>query len=148
MKSIISKSLMLISFCTVLFAFKSMPGGESFEILLNNELIVQKHGGEMNSVKNIRLNKGSQTDQLTIKYNHCGRNAKNRIITIRNDQNEILRLFRFDDAATAYSPMLINVKDLSSIKKTNSNSLKMYYSSTELTDGRQLANFQFTDVAK
>jgi hypothetical protein len=148
MKSIISKSLTLILFCTALFAFKAMPGGESFEILLNNELLVQKHGNEMNSVKSIRLNEGSQKDQLAIKYNHCGRTAKNRIITIRNVQNEILQLFRFDDVATPYSPMVINVKDLVSIKKANGNNLKMYYSSTELTDGRQLATVQFTDAAK
>ena len=148
MKSTISKSFTLTILSVALFAFTSKPGGESFEILLNNELIVQKHGNEMNSVKNIRLNEGTQKDQLTIKYNHCGRAAKNRIITIRNVQNEILQLYRFDDVATPYSPMVINVKDLVTIKKRNGNNLKMYYSSTELKDGRQLATFQFTDASK
>ncbi len=102
----------------------------------------------MNNIKNIRLYQGSQNDQLTVKYNHCGRNAKNRIITIRNVKNEILKLYQFEDATTAYSPMVINVKDLVNIKKINGNNLKMYYSSSQLTEGRQLAAVAITDIAK
>lgn len=148
MKSIIIKSMTLLFICAGLFAFTAKPGGESFEILLNNKLLIQKHGSDMDNIKNIRLYEGSQTDQLTIKYNHCGRNAKNRIITIRNVKNEILKLYQFDDAATPYSPMVINVKDFVNIKKENSNTLKMYYSSSQLTEGRQLAGVVISDVAK
>jgi hypothetical protein len=143
MKRIISKALALVTVCTFLFSFTLKPGGEGFEIFLNNKVIIQKFGTEINSVQNLSLNNSSADDKLTIKYHHCGRVGKNRIITIKDAQNNSLKEFRYADGSSQVSYMLVNVKDLASLKKGNNSVLKLFYSSSELPSGRVLATMNF-----
>jgi len=138
MKSIISKTMALVAICTTLFSFSTKPGGEGFEIYLNNKVVLQQYGGDMNTVKSLQLTQSSPADQLTIKYHHCGKVGKNRIVTIKDNQNKVLKEFRYADAATPVSAMAVNVKDILSLKKGSGNSLKLYYSSSELPKGRML----------
>ena len=44
MKSIISKSMLVLAICATLFSFRNKPGGEGFEIYLNNKVVVQQFG--------------------------------------------------------------------------------------------------------
>ena len=139
MKSIISKPMVLITICTTLFSFSPNPGGEGFEIYLNNKAVIQQYGNEMNIVKSLHLNQGSSDDQLTIKYHHCGKVGKNRIIAIKDGQNKVLKEFRYADVATPFAAMALKIKDIIYLGKANNNSLKLFYSSSELQDGRVLA---------
>jgi hypothetical protein len=143
MKRIISKALALVTVSTFLFSFTLKPGGEGFEIFLNNKVIIQKFGTEINSVQNLSLNNSSAGDKLIIKYHHCGRVGKNRIITIKDAQNKSLKEFHYADAGSTVSSMLVNVKDLYSLKKVYNGTLKLFYSSTELPAGRVLATINF-----
>ncbi len=144
MKSIISKTMVLVTICATLFSFSSKPGGEGFEIYLNNKAVIQQYGNEMNTVKSLNLNQSLSNDQLTIKYHHCGKVGKNRVVTIKDGQNKVLKEFRYADAATPVAAMALNVKDIVSLKKGNNNSLKLSYSSSELPDGRVLATISLT----
>ncbi len=144
MKSIISKTTVLVAICTTLFSFSTKPGGEGFEIYLNNKVVLQQYGGDMNTVKSLQLKSSSTTDKLTIKYHHCGKVGKNRVITIKDGQNKVLKEFRYTDAATPVSAMAINVKDILSLKKVSSSTLKLFYSSSELPNGRVLASINTT----
>ena len=139
MKSIISKSMAFVAICATLFSFTPKPGGEGFEISLNNKVILQQFGSQMDAVKSMALNQGSYNDQLTIKYHHCGKVGKNRVVTIKDGQNKTLKEWHFADAATPVAAMAVNVKDILSLKKGSSNTLKLYYSSSELPAGRVLA---------
>lgn len=139
MKSIISKPMALVVICAILSSFSPKPGGEGFEIYLNNKVVLQQYGGDMNTVKSLQLTQSSAADQLTVKYHHCGKIGKNRIITIKDGQNKVLKEFRYTDAATPVSAMAINVKDILSLKK-GSSTLKLFYSSSELPNGRVLAS--------
>ena len=140
MKSIISKAMSLVAIAATLLSFSPKPGGEGFEISLNNKVLIQRFGNEMNNVSSLQLNPTSSNDQLIIKYHHCGRVGKNRVITIRDGQNDLLKEFRYADVSTAVGAMSLPVKDILNLKKGNANTLKLYYSSTELPNGRLLTS--------
>lgn len=139
MKKIISKTLALIAICTTLFSFAPKPGGEGFEIYLNNRLLVQRFGNEMNNSSNLQLASATANDQLVIKYHHCGQVGKNRVITIKDEQNNVLKVFRYTDAAKPVLAISVPVKDILSLKKENT-ALRLYYSSAELPNGRMLTS--------
>ena len=139
MKSIINKSMALIAICTALLSFSPKPGGEGFEIYLDNKLLVQRYGNEMNAVQTLECSQSSSASRFIIKYYHCGKVGKNRIITIKDGQNNILKDFHYPDAGTPTGVMALDVKDVRNLKKGTA-SLKLFYSSSELPNGRLLAS--------
>lgn len=139
MKSIISKTVSLVAIATTLLSFTSNFGGEGFEISLNGKVVLQQFGKEMQAVKTLQLNSASPNDKLTVRYHHCGNVGKNRILTIKDGQNKLLKEWRFKDVPTAVGDMSCRVQDLISLKKGSNTVLKLYYSSSELPEGRQLA---------
>jgi hypothetical protein len=139
MKSIISKTIMLVAIAVTLLSFTSNFGGEGFQISLNGKVVLQQYGKEMDIIKTLQLNSASANDMLTIRYHHCGKIGKNRIVTIKDGQNNIVKEWRFKDSQTAFDEMSCPVKDFLGLKKGNEQVLKLYYSSSELPDGRQLA---------
>jgi hypothetical protein len=141
MKSIISKSTALLVTALVLISFTPNFGGEGFEIYLNGKVVLQQFGKDLNNVKNLQLNAGSPNDKLTIKYHHCGRVGKNRIVTIKDGQDKLLKEWRFKDAATPVSDMSCNVKDILDLQTKNNRVYKIFYSSSELPNGRHLVSF-------
>ena len=147
MKSIISKTMALLAVCTALFSFSTKPGGEGFEIYVNNKVMIQKFGNEINTVQSLQLDQSLSNAQITIKYHHCGKVGKNRIVTIKDGQNKILKEFRYADVATPVAAMALNVKDILNLKKINSPLLKLYYSSTELTKERLLTTIVTTTAS-
>lgn len=140
MKSIISKSLVIVLISAGLFSFSTKTGGEGFEIYLNNKVVLQQYGSDMDNVKSLSLKQNSAEDQLTIRYHHCGRIGKNRVVTIKDGYDKILKEFRYPDAVTPVSAMIINVRDILSLKKGSNITLKLFYSSTELPKGRVLVS--------
>ena len=106
MKSIISKIMMPVVILVSLLSFSSKfpqgseRGGEGFEISLNDKVLLQKYGNDMNNVKSLQLNQSSPNDKLSIRYHHCGRIGKNRIVTIKDGQNKMLKEWRFTDVST------------------------------------------------
>jgi hypothetical protein len=139
MKKIISKTWALVAIAAALLSFTPNFGGEGFEILVNGKMVVQKFGGDMDHVKFLELSRTQPTDKLSVKYYHCGRVGKNRTITIKDADEQTLKVFRFTDVSNPVGEMSCTIQDLLSLRKGNSNVLKMYYSSTELPKGRQLA---------
>ncbi len=140
MKSIISKAVTLLALPAVLFSFSPKPGGEGFEIYLGSKLLTQQFGSKVNDVKTLQIEQGSANELLTIKYYHCGKVGKNRVLTIKDGQNKILKEFHFADASTQTNGMCCNVKDIAVLRKGNNNTFKLYYSSSELPNGRLLAS--------
>ena len=119
------------------FSFSVLPGGEGFEISLNDKVIVQRFGNDMNNVQTLQLNSAKANDKLIIKYYHCGRVGKNRVISFKDEQNNVIKEIHFDDVNNPVAAMSLLVKDIMSLKKGNT-TLKLYYSSSELPKGRML----------
>ncbi len=145
MKSLLSKTMALFAIGIALFSFSPKPGGEGFEIFLNNKVVLQQYGKDINTVKSLQLSQVSPDDKLTVKYHHCGKVGKNRVITIKDAQNNTLKEFRYNDASTPVSAMEIKMKEILNLKK--SSSLKLCYTSTELPDGRMLASLSTTNTS-
>jgi len=143
MKSIISKTLTLVAIAAMLVSFTPNFGGEGFEISLNGKVLLKQYNKEMNQLKTLQLNAAAPNDVLTIRYYHCGKVGKNRVVTIKDGDGKILKEFLFRDVATEMGEMTCKVKDLLSLKKASNTVLKLYYASSELPDGRQLAAVSF-----
>ncbi len=139
MRKFISKTMAIAMISATLFSFSSKPGGEGFEISLNNKVVLQQYGVDMNNVKSLQLGQASSEDKLAVKYYHCGKVGKNRVITIRDAQDKVLKEFRYPDAAAPVSVMMIPVKDIMNLIKGNTG-LKLFYSSSELPNGRILVS--------
>lgn len=141
-----------IALVAAIFSF-STHGGEGFEVYLDDKLLVQQFGQNMKNVKTIQLDQNASQQQLVVRYHHCGQVAKNRVITIRDGKNKILREWKYANAAAAsvtnneYS-MPCKVKDIVGLLKTHPGKLNLYYTSSELPAGRLLLSITGTDVAK
>jgi hypothetical protein len=150
-KKFIAMASLLLPLCFALLSFSNGKGGEGFEIYLNNKLVLQQYGNQLNTVKSLQIDQRYSNDELTIKYYHCGRVGKSRSITIKDGQNKILKEWNFSDAAVANAAMTCKVKDILGLKKGNGTiTLNLYYSSSELPKGRQLASIvvESKNVAK
>jgi len=130
---------LLAIFSLSLFSFISPAGGEGFEIYLNNKLVLQKFGNDMDKVQTISLDESSLNGELSVKYHHCGRVGKNRVLTIKDADNKTLKEWKFGDVSQPSASMKCGVKEIYSLKLKNNAKLHLYYASSELPKGRMLA---------
>ena len=133
----------LIMLCTVLFSFtfktaETIFGGEGFEVYLNNKLILQQYGKDLTTAKMIKFDQSASNGELSIKYYHCGQVGKNRVVTIKDEQNVVLKQWKFGD--TKDSKLCCSMKDIFALPKLKEGkNVNLYYSSAELPNGRLLA---------
>lgn len=132
--------LSLVIVCAGFSSFTEIKGGEGFEIYLNKRLVLSQYGNEMKEAKSIELDPSSMNSQLSVKYYHCGRLAKDRVITIKDENNNLLKQWKFANETTSPSLMNCQVKEIFTLKKGDAKSLKLYYSSSELPAGRLLTS--------
>jgi len=140
---LLTLSAMLFSFSVKtaekFFPIKSDFGGEGFEVYLNNKLVLQQYGKEMNIVKSLQLDQSTGNGELAIRYYHCGRPGKSRILTIKDEQNVILKEWKFGDAKDAAAKVCCNVKDILALPKLKAGKkVNLFYASTEIPNGRML----------
>jgi len=122
-------------------AFSGGMGGESFEIYLNNKLVLQQFVYHNEGVKNFSLDKQSYNDQLTIYYNHCGKSGTGRTIQLKDGQNRVLKQWQFPDGEGARAPMTCKVKDILDLQKNaGATQISLVYFSRQLPAGRLLAS--------
>jgi len=137
-KLIVAKSL-LILICVTLFSFSSKRGGDSFEIVLNGKRVLQQFVYASKGVQTIQLTQTSDNDKLDIYYSHCGQVGKNRYITIKNEKDQPIKVWKLADAADKSRAMSFKLKDILSLRKNKTDKLNLFYSSSELPAGRTLA---------
>jgi hypothetical protein len=138
MKKIIGKSIAILAIAVITLSFSSTFGGEGFQISLNGKVLLEQYGKDMDAVKNLELTKALPNDKITIRYYHCGRIGKSRVVTVKDINDKTVKEWRYRDPNASVSDMSCSVQDFLSLKKKN-NVLKLYYSSSELPNGRQLA---------
>lgn len=134
-------SLALTTFCAVMLSFSpGKNGGEVFEIYLDGKLVMQQFGNDQKGVKSLQLDQRHSASTIMIKYNHCGRAGKNRNITIKDGKDNILKEWQFKDEPISIASMKFRVKEILDLRKSGLTTLKLYYSSSEMPKGRQLAS--------
>ena len=132
----------LIILCTILFSFtlktaETFFGGEGFEVYLDNKLILQQFGKDLDVVKTVQFDQNASKGELAIRYYHCGQAGKSRTVTIKDEQNVVLKQWKFGDEGTK---LCCNMKDVFALPKIKAGKkVNLYYSSAELPNGRLLA---------
>lgn len=137
MKKLILQSFLLLT-SAAFFSFNSNPGGEGFEVYVNGKLMVQRFGQEMNKPHTLRFETGTGNEMISIRYYHCGKMGKNRVLTVKDSRENILKSIRFADEKNSASEMTCRVSDLIDFPQSATGSLRLYYSSSEIPDGRLL----------
>lgn len=123
-----------------LFTFNAKAGGDSYEIYLNNKLILKQFVTQPLSISSLQLDKANLSDKLTIFYSHCGQPGKGRSLAIKDDKGNIVKQWKFADA-TELRGMIIPVKELLQLEKNNSKThLNLYYAAQQLPQGRMLTS--------
>ena len=137
--NLISVKSLLVLFCAVIFSFSPKTGGDSFEIWLNGKRILQQYVYIAKGVQTLALTSTSDNDKLDIYYSHCGQIGKSRYITIKDEKNKALKVWKFTDVTDKNAAMSFKLKDILSLRKNKTDKLNLFYSSHELPDGRLLA---------
>ena len=123
-----------------LFPTSGNSGGEGFEVYLNNKLILQQYGKNMETVKSIQLDQSASNGELAVRYYHCVQPGKSRVITIKDEQNVVLKEWKFGDARDAAAKVCCSVKDILALPKLKSGKkVNLYYTSAQLPKGKLLA---------
>jgi len=126
--------LLMTVVAVCLFSFTENPGGESFEVFLNEKLMISQHVMQKETATLV-IDPEAERDEIKVTYNHCGQTGKDRTVTITNAQNKVLKEFHFADAAS----MTFMVKDLALTGSSAKTKLHLVYASKELPKGRLLA---------
>jgi len=138
------KSLLVI-LCVGLFSFSNNRGGDSFEIWLNGKMMLQQFVHVSSAVQTLHLNVASANDKVDIYYRHCGQVGTDRYITIKDDNDRPLKVWKFADASGNNPAMSIKLKDISGLKKSKDSKLNIFYSSNELPKGKVLATLDVSN---
>jgi hypothetical protein len=136
------KVFTLITLCFTAFSFTTKFGLDSYEIYLNNTLILKQTVDKPLSLRTLQLDKAKENDQLRIKYTHCSHNGAgtDRSIVLKDEQGNKLKKWVFADATGSDFKMTIAVKELLQLQKThNDHELTLVYVARELPKGEVLA---------
>jgi len=148
LKPALVKTFTLIVLCLTAFSFISKAGGDRYEIYLNDKRIMQRYVGQLAvDVSSLQLDKTNYNDKLVIYYSHCGTAGKGRTILIKDEQNKVLKEWKFADATRDDASMSIPVKDILDLQKSNVNAnLGLYYFSSQyLPKGRMLTSIKLKE---
>ena len=127
--------------------FTARAGGvDSYEIYLNNKLLLKQFVTQPLTLNSLQLNKSNLNDELVIYYSHCGTTGKGRKITIRDEKGNTVREWKFANVSGSNTGMKLAVKELLQLEKQYAkNQLSIFYTSEQLPQGRMLTGVRFTD---
>ncbi|MEX2235113.1 MAG: hypothetical protein WD824_23320 [Cyclobacteriaceae bacterium] len=137
-KPLAIRSLALVAVCATLISFSAKIGGDSFTIYLNDKLMLQQDVTPDAGVRNFSLNVNNGDDVLKIHYSHCGKVGSGRSISIKNDDNKVLKTWNFSSNTSAV--MTFKVRDIPAAANAGNQKLFLVYSSKELPEGKLLAS--------
>lgn len=140
-KSFVAKPLMLLALFALLSSFSGSWGGDSYQVYVNNRLVLEQFVHNQKGVKTIALSQAGASDQVSVYYSHCGKTGRARNISLRDGKNNILKEWKFEDAGANGSKAAMNcrAKEILDVKKTSgADRLNLYYSSKELPEGKLL----------
>lgn len=133
-KASATRSLLLLAVGIILFSFTTNPGGDTFTIYLNDQLILRDVVLPASSVKTIALPPADVAAILKVHYSHCGKTGMERKLSIRSGGNKTLKTWSYKEDVD----MAINTKDLMTLSN-GGHPLNLVYASKEIPGGRVLA---------
>ncbi|CAL1517454.1 hypothetical protein [Chitinophaga sp. MM2321] len=137
------KVFALIILCFTAFSFTTKFGLDSYEIYLNNKLILKQSVNQPLSLRVLQLDKANENDQLRITYKHCTLKGAgtDRNIVLKDEKGNTLKNWSFADATGSDLSMVISVKELLLLEKNNAHhDLSLHYTAKELPKEQLLAS--------
>lgn len=133
----------------LLFSFSVPTGSHSVQVYLDSKLVIDQYlNFNKTNVPKLILDPAEKYSQVIVKYNECGRTVTGRTLSIKDDNNKVLRKWHFEGESTGYEEsMSCQVKDIFALKPNESNTLKLFYSSNEFPEGQQVAHVVMRDKA-
>ncbi len=138
--------VVLLSFIFCLSAFKAKAGLDSYEIYLNNKLILKQHVNQPLTLENLGLDASNINDRLVIHYSQCNapnKLCKSRSILVKDANGNTIKKWNFADAKDGNTGMVIPVKQLLQLEKSSLSKLSLFYIAEGHATGQLLANFHF-----
>lgn len=137
------KAFMLFALCLISFGFTARFGLDSYEIYLNNNLLLKQNINQPLNLRMLQLAKAKETDLLRINYRHCTTVkgvGTDRSILLKDEKGNTLKKWSFADATGSDLNMTVAVKELLALERSNKgHELNIYYTSKELPKGETLA---------
>ncbi|RDC55663.1 hypothetical protein DU508_15430 [Pedobacter chinensis] len=140
------KMFTLITLCFTVFGFTPKFGLDSYEISLNNKLVLKVAVNQPLSSRILQLAGAKQSDQLRINYTHCTTKTggTSRSIELRGNKGNVLKKWAFADGTHSNETMTIAIKELLLLRKGNAHhDLSLHYASHELPKGETLAFLKY-----
>jgi hypothetical protein len=140
----IGKAILLSFFFFNLFALSAKAGIDSYDIYLNNKLLIHQSMAEPFNLKDLPLTEANAGDKLVIRYSQCnapGKTGRHRSISVKDAGGRIVKEWKFSDAVGSNAEMVIPVKELLQIRKSATGTLSLCYSADE-HKGQELATLK------
>ena len=130
---------MLVALFAVLSSF-ALPGAHSFQLYVDSKLVVDQYVTRNTTIPKLTLDPAERNNEIILKYSECGRTVSGRTLTIKDEQNNILKEWHFDGTTSGYAdPMTLKVKDVVALKP-NKGAMKLFYTSNDFKEGQQVAS--------
>ncbi|AYB29940.1 hypothetical protein [Chryseolinea soli] len=141
-------ALLGVVLCFVLFGFSATSGAHNVQVYLDSKLVIDQYINQKVDAAKINLDLAENPSQLIVKYSECGRTVTGRKITLKDNDNKVLKVWEFAGSSTgAQEPMACTVKDILALKPKKSNTLKLFYSSDDFPQGQQFAYLVLSGTA-
>lgn len=135
------KTLLLLLLASV-FTMSATTGIDSFEIYLNNKLLLRHTMSEPLTLQSLKLTQAKANDELKIRYMQCnapGKIGKNRKLSIVDEQGRMVKEWKFKDSDDENNAMVIPVKELLAEQKKSNGKLVLTYTADDFGKAQQLA---------
>jgi len=135
----------LITLCFITFSFTTKFGLDSYEIYLNDKLVLKQSVNQPLNLRVLQLDKANANDQLRITYRHCTLKGAgtDRNIVLKDESGKKLKDWSFANTTGSDLSMTISVKELFALIKNNADhDLSLYYTSKELPKSQMLASLK------
>ena len=147
MKNVLTKSAVLTTvvllLLPVLFSFNAPWGGDIVRVYLNDQMVMEQYLYKKESVKEVDLSQAAPADRLSVVYSHCGSMGTHRSLTLRNQQDKLLKKWTYADKGQY---LTCSVNDLLRLSKPNQ-PVRVYYQSNELPEGKWVATLRAPGIA-
>lgn len=116
------------------------PGGDVFEVFIGKEMVIQQAIHSEKGVKEISVRGDQKDDKISVRYYHCGKAGTRRSITLKDQQDKVLKTLNFSDPRTERSLMSFPISEIIKFQSAKDQKIRLYYSSAELPDGKWLVS--------
>lgn len=142
----LTRMFALVALCITTFGFNTKFGLDSYEIYLNDKIVLKQTVNQPISLRVLQLKEAKESDQLRIIYRHCTKKGAgtDRSIFLKDENGNTLKKWVFENTTGSDWSMSIAVKELLSLEKANTkHELSFHYVSRELPGGEMLSMLHF-----